>query len=255
MSQPERASLSVRGVEEPDQPPLRTHRECSVWAASSTSSVESYSDHGQQEKVIVTGFEPFGEHAVNASWVAVQELDRIGLGEDIDLFVCEVPVEYQAVQTLLPSLWAEHQPRVVSGPRGSLRSGQAVTLEQCGHNKGYRRLDNCCFSPESECCIEDGPECIGSVLDMDLVCKRVSEAGVGTKVTVSKDAGRYLCDYTYYTSLFVGNGRAAFIHVPPLGKPYSSEELGRALQTVIAEMLRQLEGENAQAHCNHQGHH
>ncbi|XP_020796561.1 pyroglutamyl-peptidase 1 [Boleophthalmus pectinirostris] len=207
-----------------------------------------------KKKVIVTGFEPFGEHAVNASWVAVQELDRIGLGEDIDLFVCEVPVEYQAVQTLLPSMWEEHQPLLVVHV-GVSGLAKAVTLEQCGHNKGYRRLDNCCFSPESECCIEDGPECISSVLDMEAVCKRVSEAGGRAKVTVSKDAGRYLCDYTYYTSLFVGNGRSAFIHVPPLGKPYSSEELGRALQTIITEMLTQLEGEHAQAHCNHKGHH
>lgn len=206
-----------------------------------------------KRKVIVTGFEPFGEHAVNASWVAVQELDRLGLGEDVDLFVCEVPVEYQAVQTLLPTMWTEHQPRLVVHV-GVSGLAKAVTLEQCGHNKGYRRLDNCCFSPESECCIEDGPDCISSVLDMDSVCKRVSVAASGTKVTVSKDAGRYLCDYTYYTSLFVGNGRAAFIHVPPLGKPYSSEELGRALQAIITEMLSQLEGGHAPAHCNHKGH-
>uniref|UniRef100_A0A667YY00 Pyroglutamyl-peptidase I n=1 Tax=Myripristis murdjan TaxID=586833 RepID=A0A667YY00_9TELE len=65
-----------------------------------------------KKKVIVTGFEPFGEHTVNSSWVAVQELDRLGLGEAVDLYVCEVPVEYQAVQSLLPSLWKQHQPQV-----------------------------------------------------------------------------------------------------------------------------------------------
>lgn len=53
--------------------------------------------------------------------------------------------------------------------------------------------------------------------------------------------GRYLCDYTYYTSLHLGQGRAAFIHVPPLGKPYSSQELGRALRAAVLEMLRLLE--------------
>lgn len=48
---------------------------------------------------------------------------------------------------------------------------------------------------------------------------------------------RYLCDYTYYTSLYLGHRRCAFIHVPPLGKPYSSQDLGRALKAVILEML------------------
>lgn len=37
----------------------------------------------------------------------------MGLGEEVDLHVCEVPVEYVAVQSLLPSLWKEHQPQVL----------------------------------------------------------------------------------------------------------------------------------------------
>lgn len=84
------------------------------------------------------GFEPFGDHDVNASWVAVQvwickillefiisgthccyfmvcsqELERLGLDERADLYVWEVPVEYQAVQRLLPVLWKERNPQVL----------------------------------------------------------------------------------------------------------------------------------------------
>lgn len=193
-----------------------------------------------KKKVIVTGFEPFGEHAVNSSWVAVQELERLGLGEAVDLHVCEVPVEYQAVQTLLPSLWKEHQPMLVVHV-GVSGLATTVTLEQCGHNKGYKRLDNCSFCPASQCCMDSGPDCIQSVLDMETVCKRVNDSGLGVTLSVSKDAGRYLCDYTYYTSLYLGQGHSAFIHVPPLGKPYSSQDLGQALQAAIQEMLTMLE--------------
>nr|XP_057924120.1 pyroglutamyl-peptidase 1-like [Doryrhamphus excisus] len=207
---------------------------------------------GNKRKVLVTGFEPFGEHAVNSSWVAVQELERLGLGDAVDLHVCEVPVEYQAVQSLLPSLWKQHKPQLVVhvGVSGLATS---VTLEQCGHNKGYKRLDNCSFCPASQCCVEEGPDCISSVLDMETVCKRVSESGLGVAVSVSKDAGRYLCDYTYYSSLFLSKGRCAFIHVPPLGNPYSSQELGRALQAVVQEMLKLLEAVNntEEQHCIH----
>ncbi|XP_061775772.1 pyroglutamyl-peptidase 1-like [Nerophis ophidion] len=195
---------------------------------------------GNKRKVLVTGFEPFGDHAVNSSWVAVQELERLGLGDAVDLHVCEVPVEYQAVQSLLPSLWERHTPQLVVHV-GVSGLASTVTLEQCGHNKGYRRLDNCSFCPASQCCMEEGPDCISSVLDMDTVCRRVADSGLGVAVSVSKDAGRYLCDYTYYSSLFLSNGRSAFIHVPPLGKPYSSQELGRALQAVVQEMLTLLE--------------
>uniref|UniRef100_H3D0H4 Pyroglutamyl-peptidase I n=2 Tax=Tetraodon nigroviridis TaxID=99883 RepID=H3D0H4_TETNG len=203
-----------------------------------------------RKKVVVTGFEPFGEHDVNASWVAVQELERLGLDETFDLYVCEVPVEYQAVQSLLPVLWKEHGPQLVVHV-GVSGTATTVTLEQCGHNKGYTRLDNCSFCPASQCCMESGPDCLKSVLDMETVCKRVNESSLGVTLSVSKDAGRYLCDYTYYTSLHLGHGRCAFIHVPPLDKPYSSRDLGRALQAAILEMLKQLEPDHSQGdRCN-----
>uniref|UniRef100_UPI003AAB103A pyroglutamyl-peptidase 1 n=1 Tax=Centroberyx gerrardi TaxID=166262 RepID=UPI003AAB103A len=211
-----------------------------------------------KKKVIVTGFEPFGEHTVNSSWVAVQELERLGLGEAVDLHVCEVPVEYQAVQSLLPSLWKQHQPQLVVHV-GVSGLATTVTLEQCGHNEGYRRLDNCSFCPASQCCMENGPDCIHSVLDMDTVCKKVNDSGLGVTVSVSKDAGRYLCDYTYYTSLYLGQGRCAFVHVPPLGKPYSSQDLGRALQVLVQEMLELLDRAEEQykhhEHCHHHHQH
>lgn len=207
-----------------------------------------------KKKVVVTGFEPFGDHAVNSSWVAVQELERLGLGEAIDLYVCEVPVEYQAVQNLLPSLWKEQQPQLVVHV-GVSGLATTVTLEQCGHNKGYKRLDNCSFCPASQCCMEKGPDCMKSVLDMDTICRRVNESNMGITVSVSKDAGRYLCDYTYYTSLYLGQGRSAFVHVPPLGKPYSSQELGRGLQAVIQEMLKLMEGDHTETRGTDNKHH
>lgn len=65
-----------------------------------------------------------------------------------------------------------------------------VTLEKCGRNRGYKGLDNCSFCPDSQCCVVGGPDCIDSVIDMELVCKRVTSSGLGVAVSVSKDAGR-----------------------------------------------------------------
>lgn len=42
-----------------------------------------------------------------------QELKKLGLGPNVDLHVTEVPVEYRAVQNLLPSLWELYHPQVV----------------------------------------------------------------------------------------------------------------------------------------------
>lgn len=65
---------------------------------------------------------------------------------------------------------------------------------------------------------------------------------------------RYLCDFTYYTSLYLSHGRSAFIHVPPLGKPYSREDLGRALQAVVREMLELLDQAEEKIHCQQHIH-
>uniref|UniRef100_A0A8C4X0U6 Pyroglutamyl-peptidase I like n=1 Tax=Eptatretus burgeri TaxID=7764 RepID=A0A8C4X0U6_EPTBU len=187
----------------------------------------------------VSGFGPFREHDVNASWVAVQELNKLGLGEDIQLLVYEIPVEYQKVKELVPTIWKEHQPRIVVHV-GVSGVANAVTLEQCGKNHGYMGLDNVCSAPGSHCCVEGGPACLDSTIDMENVRQTVQAAGLHVELSVSHDAGRYLCDYAYYTSLYFGKGMTAFIHVPPLGKPYTALELAQALQAIIWAMLEQL---------------
>uniref|UniRef100_A0AAV2KPD0 Pyroglutamyl-peptidase I n=1 Tax=Knipowitschia caucasica TaxID=637954 RepID=A0AAV2KPD0_KNICA len=188
-------------------------------------------------------FGPFGEHTVNPSWVAVQELKKLGLGSDVDLQVYEVPVEYHTVRTLVPALWKQYHPLLVIHV-GVSETATTVTLEKCGRNHGYRVRDNSGLCPEAHCCVAGGPDYIDSGLDLDSVCKRVSSTGIGVTVSLSKDAGRYLCDFTYYTSLYVSRGRSAFVHVPPLGKPYDGEELGLALQTIVLSLLELLEDQD-----------
>ncbi len=62
---------------------------------------------------MITGFGPFGSHSVNASWVAVNELNRMGLGlSDVDLVTKEITVEYDTVRAVIPKLWQQYQPKV-----------------------------------------------------------------------------------------------------------------------------------------------
>ena len=53
----------------------------------------------EQDRVVVTGFGPFGIHKVNASWVAVQELKNLGLEDPfVDLVTEEIQVDYDFVK-------------------------------------------------------------------------------------------------------------------------------------------------------------
>ncbi|XP_035410665.1 pyroglutamyl-peptidase 1-like protein isoform X2 [Cygnus atratus] len=168
--------------------------------------------------VVVTGFGPFRQHLVNSSWEAVKELSKRGLGKTIDLRITQLPVVYQKAKEQVFKIWTTLQPL-------------------CGKNKGYKEMDACGFHPEGGCCMLDGPEKIESTINMKTLWKNISVEGID--IIFSRDAGRYICDYTYYASLYYGNGRAAFIHVPPLSKSVTADSLGKALQTIILEMLKQ----------------
>ncbi|OXB72547.1 UNVERIFIED_CONTAM: hypothetical protein H355_006535 [Colinus virginianus] len=187
--------------------------------------------------VVVTGFGPFRQYLVNSSWEAVKELSKRGLGKNIDLRIMQLPVAYQKAKEQIFRIWTTLRP-ILSVHVGLASSAKAIIiLEQCGKNKGYEEMDACGFHPEGGCCMLDGPEKIESTINMKTIWKNISVEGID--IIFSRDAGRYICDYTYYTSLYYGNGRAAFIHVPPLSKLVTSGSLGKALQTIILEMLKQ----------------
>ena len=84
-----------------------------------------------------------------------------------------------------------------------------------------------------------------SAIDMQSVTKSPLLQQKPMQAVVSTYAGRFLCDYVYCTSMATNEscGRAlanAFVHVPPLDKPFGARELGEQLQTVIKAMLAQL---------------
>lgn len=189
--------------------------------------------------VLVTGFGPFGNHNVNASWEAVLELDKLVTGDEFMLITREIPVEYYTVRTLIPTLWKEYQPKLVIhiGVSGIAKE---LTLEQQAHNGGYDKGDIRGLFPDSQCCHLGAVECIASCLCMETVCTSVTNSKCGVNAVVSLDPGRYLCDYIYYTSLHINASCTAFIHVPPLNKPYTARQLAVAIRIAILAMLKQL---------------
>lgn len=66
--------------------------------------------------VIVTGFTPFGEYTVNASWEAVKLLPYLfkahEKSSEINLHIEEIPVVYKDVVETVGTLWEKHRPFV-----------------------------------------------------------------------------------------------------------------------------------------------
>ncbi|XP_071079518.1 pyroglutamyl-peptidase 1-like [Haliotis cracherodii] len=189
--------------------------------------------------VLVTGFGPFGCHKVNASWVAVQELEKLGLGDDVDLVTQKLAVEYDTVTNTIPTMWQTHKPVLVVHV-GVSGIATELTLEQQAHNDGYDKQDNNGTCPTTRCCVDGADNCIVSEIDMQYVCQEVNNAGIKVKAVVSHDAGRYLCDFSFFTSLHIDRCRAAFVHVPPLNTPYTAPELAEGLRCALLSMLKQV---------------
>ena len=189
--------------------------------------------------VLVTGFGPFYGHSVNASWVAVQEMAELTVhnsdGSHCNLEIREIPVEYEAVSSEVPKLWKNVNPRFCV--HVGVSPYDCVMIEQVAQNSTYHLSDVKGKCPTSGVCVQDGPSHIKTQVDVQRVVTHVMTAQSEVKVSASNDAGRYLCDFIYYTSLHCGDAPVIFIHVPPLNKPYSSAQIAKALKLIIEAVL------------------
>ena len=191
-------------------------------------------------KVIVTGFGPFGDHNINASWEAVKELKKLGVAHNVQLITEEIPVEYQTVKHLIPRMWKHHNPDLVVHV-GVSGVAEELTIETLAHNEGYKRLDVTGNTAPSQCYLKNGCDSLATGFNVEKLCDDINGDSCLAMAVQSNDAGRYLCEYIFYASLSQKTSCVSFIHVPPLGEPYSAQELGDGLRCAILGMLKQLD--------------
>ncbi|CAF1538001.1 unnamed protein product [Didymodactylos carnosus] len=151
-----------------------------------------------------------------------------------------MPVEYNSVNTKIPEYWLKYNPTLVIH-LGVSPGAKEIRLEKYAHNTNYAALDNLNTIPENKCCICDAPEEICSQLPLENVCAFVKRKS-SLPIAVSDDAGRYLCEFIYYQSLYIDSKRCVFIHVPCLDEnKFTTEHLAETIQQVVYELLRHVE--------------
>jgi len=200
----------------------------------------------KKDKVLITGFGPFGTHKRNSSSEAVKILPSLSLPNNIELVTKLLPVEYQVIDAKIPKMWKKHKPRLVIHV-GLSSMVDKITLEQCAYNKGYCKPDNKNYYPSSLCCKTSAPDTIISSINMQEISESDILKNNNISVNVSHEAGRYLCDYIFFSSLHHIHATsktgvaAAFIHVPPLDLPFSAADLAHQLKVIIIAMLSQMD--------------
>jgi len=196
-------------------------------------------------KIVVTGFGPFGDHKTNASWQAVQALPNLWkLSEhkdDVELVVDEVPVSYDFIKTQVPNKYGEVD-FVVHVGVSSLATN--IVLETCANNTDYHRDDvNGCCPSDEKCDSNLVDNTLKTCLDIDTICKELNCENECENLVFSRsdDAGRYLCEFIYYSSLWKKEGKCLFIHVPPLNSPYTQEQLTKCLLLILKKIINSLQ--------------
>lgn len=115
-----------------------------------------------------------------------------------------------------------------------------LTLETLAHKSGYKKPDVQGNFPASNCCYGN-EDCIYPELDVKAVSQKINKMiDTGVKSCVSTNAGRYLCEFTFYASLCINRSRVVFIHVPEINKPYSIEQMAKCVKNIILLLVEQI---------------
>ena len=194
-------------------------------------------------RVLVTGFEPFGEYSENSSWEVAQKVASYAI-EGAEVVAERLPVSFARAGEVLSSAIDLHTPDLLImlgqsavADRGKL---ERVALNMMDSAKG----DNDGAKPDEEP-IYEGEE---SALFTSLPIKRLRSAieAQGIAVKISNSAGLYVCNRIYYEALRLCKERAMqaiFVHLPLFDGQHQSDgskkptmplaDMAKAIQTII----------------------
>jgi pyroglutamyl-peptidase len=175
------------------------------------------------ETVLVTGFEPFKQWAVNSSGEVARTLGAQLAG----LVRAEVlPVDHDAAHRRMTELLEEVRPSACLAM--GLWAGSSFRIERYGRRcPGLGHVE--------------GADELEGAWDWFEMERQLAE--IGKPVIHSRDAGKYVCDTTYWGLLNFRRRHgypehAAFLHVPPLSELWSVEDIAQAVARVVLAITR-----------------
>lgn len=187
-------------------------------------------------RILLTGFEPFGEDQVNPSWEVAGSLDGVEvLGFQISSRL--LPVEWGVAGDKLEAFIEEVDPVIILSL--GLASGRAeVSVEKVAINYQGKARDNKGNIGTQSYIIQNGPDAYFASVPVEEIVDELVKGGIPARLSLS--AGAYLCNYTFYrASHYVKqtgrNARVGFIHLPATpqmvaGRPRSIPSMDLGLE-------------------------
>lgn len=175
------------------------------------------------QSLLLTGFGSFPGVARNCSYdlaIAVAETlgrTHVSAGTaEVIVNTAKLDVDWQTIAPNLTALYQRHQPNLAIH-FGVCRTVTGLMVERTAHNATALDPDTAGHVPKMATVCNDPALTRCTRLPVDALATHLSGAGID--VTVSDDAGRYLCNAAYYLSLKEAGLRsspadALFVHIP-----------------------------------------
>lgn len=166
-------------------------------------------------KILVTGFEPFGNETYNPSMEVLKNLPEKIKEADIVKAVLPV-VKDESLEKMKQIIETEMPDAILS--LGVAGGRNAVTPERTAVNiNDFRIPDNGGFQPEDEPIFKDGPDAYFSTLPYRSMIEAIKEKGI--PVSLSESAGTFVCNHVFYGTRYYCQRNhphvlSGFMHIP-----------------------------------------
>lgn len=166
-------------------------------------------------KILVTGFDPFGDDKINPAIEAVKRLDDEIAGAKI--IKVEIPTVFGDCADVVHDAIEQHQPDYVLNI-GQAGGRYALTPERVAINFDDGRIaDNKGYQPIATPIHEDGQNAYFTQLPVKAMVKAIREAGI--PALVSTTAGTFVCNHIMYQVQYMIDKefhdlKAGFMHIP-----------------------------------------
>lgn len=198
-------------------------------------------------KILVTGFEPFGNDTYNPSMEVLRLLPKRIKDAEIVTGVLPV-VRFESLRKMEELIKKEHPDAILS--LGVAGGRSAITPERTAVNvDDYRIPDNGGFQPCDEPVYADGPAAYFSALPIKAMVQAVRECGLPAEV--SESAGTFVCNHVFYGTRYYcehdhPHVRSGFMHIPYASEQQKEDRPSLALSDIARGVSAALEAIAAQ---------
>lgn len=167
------------------------------------------------ERILLTGFEPFGGDTVNPSWEVAQALHGGHVG-GAQVVAVQLPCVFGRAHEVLAEALNRHRPQLVLC-LGLAANRSALSVERVGINVDDARIpDNAGAQPVDQPAVPGAPAAYFATLPIKAMVAAMQAEGLPAEV--SQTAGTFVCNHVLFGLMHLlrrrRSVRGGFMHVP-----------------------------------------